>query len=93
MNDFEGSSYVTTLIAGRDKSSHPPRPTNNYEVVFPPYIAEFPRWTVVDCRWLFAFPRSLFHAEDYQFSLQRHDIERLVVGIVHGLQFGPPSGQ
>lgn len=87
MNHFPGSSYVTTLIASRDKSERPPKRTNNYEVIFPPYIGEFPRWTFVDCRWLYAYPRSLFHEEDYAFSLQAHEVERLVLGVVNGLQF------
>lgn len=86
MNDFEGS-YVTTLIAGSDKSRNPPKRVNNYEVSFEPRFGEFPRWTVVDCRWLFAFPRSLFKSDDFVFALPAAEVERLTIGIVHGLQF------
>jgi hypothetical protein len=82
-------NYTAVVVADSDKSDDPPRRTHRYEVSLGQDDG-FPAWSVVDCRWVFTFPRGVFPPEDHSFSLGSGAMEKIAAALVVGLGFDQP---
>lgn len=83
--NYTNESYVSVVLADSDKSEHPPRLVANYEVSLSPDSTEFPRWSVIDCRWVMSYPRAIFQPQDLRFQLSDSVMERISIAITNGL--------